>query len=300
MPERRTPLPPLDYLIAFEAAALQGSFTAAGEQLNLSQAAVSRKIRLLEEHLGVSLFVRGHRSVQLTPNGKAYLKSVRKALDEIRLASADLRKGQLRPHISIAATQSVSTLWLVPRLSHIRQDNPDIDIDLVSTDEDEECLQGNFDLVILRGEGRWSGYDAELLLDEEIFPVCTKAYGDDIGLETAEDLAQATLIEVASHHSEWMNWRTWLREQQIDPTADTRRFTFNTYALSIQAACDGLGVALGWRHLVDDHLNSGALVRPIPQSVHTGSGYYLLKPRGRALSEAAQTLRDWLFQSVGR
>lgn len=298
MPERRRPLPPLDYLIAFEAAALHGSFTAAAEQLNLSQAAVSRKIRLLEDHLSVSLFIRGHRSVQLTPNGKAYVKSVSKALDEIRRASSDLRQGEMRAHISIAATQSVSTLWLVPRLANIRRDNPDIDIDLVSTDEDAECLQGSFDLVILRGEGRWSGYDAELLLDEEIFPVCTKAYAESIGLRSVADLAQATLIEVASHHSEWMNWHDWLRDQNVEQTADTRRFTFNTYALSIQAACDGLGVALGWRHLVDDHLKSAALVRPIVQSVRTGSGYYLLKPRGRALAESAQTLRDWLFQSV--
>jgi DNA-binding transcriptional LysR family regulator len=300
MPDRRISLPPLDYLVAFEAAAIHGGFTAAAEQLNISQAAVSRKIRLLEEHLGERLFVRGHRSIQLTPSGRAYLKSVRKALDEVRRGTQALRKGQLRPHVSIAATQSVSTLWLMPRLPLIRRENPHIDIDLVSTDEDEECLRGNFDLVILRGEGRWTGYDAELLLDEEIFPVCTATYAERASLHAPSDLSHATLIEVASHHSEWMNWRSWLMEIGIGEAAETHQFTFNTYALSIQAACDGLGVALGWRHLVDDHLASGSLIRPFTQSVRTGSGYFLLKPRDRPLSEASLSLRDWLFNSVSR
>lgn len=300
MPSRRSQLPPLDYLVAFEAAATAGGFTAAGERLNLSQAAVSRKIRLLEENLGEALFTRGHRSVQLTPSGRTYLRSVRKALDEIATATAALRRGELRAHVTIAATQSVSTLWLMPRLPQVRRDLPDLEINLVSSDDDAASLAGGFDLVILRGEGRWTGYDAELLLDEEIFPVCSAPYAERIGLAQLSDLAHATLIEVASHHTEWMNWRSWLAETGVGEGAEANQLTFNTYALAVQAACDGMGVALGWRHLVDGHLASGALVRPLSQAVRTGSGYYILTPRARARSEAAEALRRWLLESAER
>lgn len=300
MPERRTTLPPLDYLVAFEAAARLGGFTAAGDHLNLSQAAISRKIRLLEDHLGEALFVRGHRSVELTASGEAYFETVRKALEDIRGATQRVKGEKRRPHVTIGATQSVSTLWLMPRLPRIRQDNPEFLIDLVSTDQDEECLRGEFDFIILRGEGRWAGYDAELLLDEEIFPVCTPSYAERTGLAEAADLRRCTLIEVSSHHEEWMNWRTWLHETGAGSTGAPHPLTFNTYALAVQAACDGLGISLGWRHLVDSHLAAEDLIRPVQESVRTGSGYYLLKPSGRQLSEASSSLRDWLFRSVGR
>lgn len=298
MPSRRSQLPPLDYLVAFEAAAILGGFTAAAEHLNLSQAAISRKIRLLEENLGQQLFTRGHRSIQLTPSGRTYLQSVRKALDEIAAASVAIRQGELRAHVTIAATQSIATFWLLPRLPSLRHDLPGLDINLLSSDDDEVCLAGNFDLVILRGEGRWSGYEAELLLDEEIFPVCSPGYAEKIGLQQLSDLERCTLIDVASHHTEWMNWRAWLAEFGEVKNAGTKQLTFNTYALAVQAACDGLGVALGWRHLVDGHLRTGALVRPMARTVRTGSGYYMLSGRGHARPEIVETLRDWLLASV--
>lgn len=298
-PSRRRQLPPLDYLIAFEAAASLGGFTAAAEHLHLSQAAISRKIRLLEENLGEQLFTRGHRSVQLTPNGRTYLRSVQKALDEIADASVAIRQGELRAHVTIAATQSIATLWLVPRLPDLRRDLPGLDINLLSSDEDDACLAGDFDLVILRGEGRWTGFDAELLLEEEIFPVCSPGYAEMLGLVQLADLERCTLIEVASHHTEWMNWRAWLAEFGMLKAAGAKQMTFNNYALAVQAARDGLGVALGWRHLVDAYLESGALIRPMTPSVSTGSGYYMLTGRSLARSEEVEVLRDWLRSSVG-
>lgn len=298
MPNRRSQLPPLDYLVAFEAAAMLGGFTAAAEHLNLSQAAISRKIRLLEDNLGEQLFTRGHRSVQLTPSGRTYLRSVRKALDEITAASIAIRQGDLRAHVTIAATQSVATLWLVPRLPELRHDLPGLDINLLSSDEDEACLAGDFDLVILRGEGRWTGYQAKLLLDEEIFPVCSPGYARDMGLKQLSDLDHCTLIEVASHHTEWMNWPTWLAEFGKVKNVGAKQLTFNTYALAVQAACDGIGVALGWRHLVDGRLEAGTLVRPIEPSMRTDSGYYMLTGRGDARPEEVEALRQWLLASV--
>ena len=267
-------------------------------QLNLSQAAVSRKNRLLEQNLGTPLFARGHRSVQLTPNGRNYLRSVRQALDEIATSSVALRSGRLRAQVTIAATQSVAALWLAPRLSQIRQDLPDLENNLISSDEDALCLGGRFDLVILRGEGRWPGHDAELLLDEEVFPVCSRCYAERVRLVQLSDLSRCSLIEVASDHDEWTNWRSWLAEVGASDHTETNPLTFNTYALAVQAASNGIGVALGWKHLVNEAIASGALIRPLEQSVRTGSGYYMLRRRGEPPAEAAQLLRRWLFASA--
>ena len=131
MRRRRTRLPPLDYLIAFEASARLGGFTAAAERLNLSQAAISRQVKLLEEHLGARLFRRGHRSIQLTTEGRNFLQHVREALDAVERGVEGLQEAGRRPRVSLAATQSVSTLWLMPRLPRLRRDHPDLDIHLV-------------------------------------------------------------------------------------------------------------------------------------------------------------------------
>lgn len=300
MRTRRNRLPPLDYLVAFEAAANFGGFTAAAEHLNLSQAAVSRQIRLLEENLGQPLFLRGHRSVRLTAEGQRFLPVVRRALDEVEKGVEALHSAATRQQVSVAATQSVSTLWLMPQLPEIRRCSPDVDIFLVSTDLDREALAGEHDLVILRGDGHWPGYEARLLLDEEVFPVCSRAYAEQKAIREPHDLRHCTLIEVESHHAEWMNWHRWLTSTNALEAAEATSLTFNTYALAVQAAVDGLGVALGWRHLVDHHLADGSLIRPLPQSVRTASGYFLLRRQGRALSRAAEALCDCLFTAAGQ
>ncbi len=295
----RRQLPPLDYLVAFEAAATRGGFTAAAEQLNLSQAAVSRKVRLLEAHLGCELFVRGHRSVHLTREGRALLDTVGPALDAIATSTGALRAARDRPAVSIAATNSVAALWLMPRIQDFRRLHPEIEIRLVSSDDDAECLSPEVDLCILRGEGGWPGHEGGMLLDEEIFPVAAPAYlAAAPALAAPGDLAGHTLIEVASHHDEWLRWRGWLDRVGAREGLSPRTLTVNTYPLAIQAARDGLGVALGWRHLVDRELARGALVRPLSESVRTASGYYLLTQAGRPLPQAAATLQGWLRQSL--
>ncbi|MBI1620200.1 LysR substrate-binding domain-containing protein [Aquamicrobium zhengzhouense] len=299
MQGRRRRLPPLDYLVAFEAAARLGGFTAAGEQINLTQAAISRQIKLLEEHLGVSLFQRGHRSVQLTPEGKSFLRYVTEALDAVEKGVEGLHDRARRARVSLAATQSIATLWLMPRLPRLRLDHPDIDIRLVSTDLDREALTSEHDLIILRGEGTWEKFSSERLLDEEIFPVCAPDYAEQMGLHRLEALLDCTLINVASHHTEWTDWARWLAASNLRETSGAASLTFNTYALAVQAAIDSLGVALGWRYLVDGHLAQGTLVRPLPNSIRTRSGYFLLQPQNRPLSDATEAVRNWLFEEAG-
>lgn len=296
-------LPPLDYLVSFEAAAKAQSFAQASKVLNISETAISRKIRLLEQHYDVPLFVRGHRSVSLTQQGAILLASVSDSLDNLRQISRDMLAKHQANSVAVAATNSVASLWLMPRLKKFNKSNGRIRITLMSSDVDAECLSDANDLAILRGDGDWPGYDMQLLFGETVFPVCSPDYLKRCPL--AADLSALPgldLIEVSSSHAEWMTWRSWLSRNDVDTAEMEGAVTFNTYPLSVQAAVDGLGITLGWGHLVDHLLDSGELVRPLRDTaVRTQSGYYLLKKSGRRSFPEQRVVEDWLLGlSAGR
>jgi len=294
----RSVLPRLDYLLAFEVAAELESFAAAAKELNVSETAISRKIRLLELHYDCALFVRGHRSVQLTDHGHKLLNGIGGPLKSIARLSEEMLTDRQRSTVHMAATNSVSSLWLMPRLRKFHQANRTITISLVSSDLDSECLTDDFDLIILRGEGDWPGFTARQLFGETVFPVCAPDYPEPRAEFTAiTDLLGQSLIEVTNNHTEWLNWKTWLAAKGADP-GKVRHSTFvNTYPLAIQAAVDGLGIALGWGHLVDHHLQSGALVRPLGgEHVRTNAGYYLLRRQRADPHPESDVVADWLLR----
>ncbi len=295
--ERRKPLPPLDYILAFEAAANNGSFARAARQMNLSETAISRKVRLLEQHFGLAFFTRGHRSIDLTPYGREFLARIAPAIEKLRDAADDaLKIGRQRPVI-LAATNSVASLWLSPRLHAFQQGEGAPGIMLVASDVDAECLADTVDLAILRGDGAWKDHDSRLLFGETVFPVCAPDFlARNPALTDLSALASSALIEVASAHTEWMNWHVWLERAGTRPHRLERPLLVNTYPLSIQAAIDGVGVALGWGHLVDPLLDSGRLVRPLgAMQVRTDAGYYLLTPRAHSAFAARSAVEDWLI-----
>lgn len=298
MLKNRAALPRLDYLLAFEVAAELESFAAAAKAMNVSETAVSRKIRLLELHYNCALFVRGHRSVRLTDHGRKLLNGVTPALKAIERVSADMLSERARNTVQMAATNSVSSLWLMPRLRRFRQSNKNVTISLLSSDLDSECLAGDVDLAILRGDGDWPGYEAERLFGETVFPVCSPAYLENyIVIEDVEALTGHSLIEVSNNHTEWLNWRTWLAHKGADPERMRHSTFVNTYPLAIQAAVDGLGIALGWGHLVDQHLQAGSLVRPLDgEHVRTNSGYYLLRKKGVRINAESEVVAKWLLE----
>jgi len=293
MDRLRPYLPPLDLLVAFEAAARLLSFTAAAAELHLTQAAVSRQIRMLEDDLGRKLFVRAHRRVQLTTEGREFQHVVTLALRHLARAAADLRQVGTDARLTVATDQSVAALWLVSRLPRFRQAHPDLPVRLIASDVDTDCLADGIDVAILHGDGSWRGYDATLLLDEAVFPVCSPGYLERHGpIDNAADLVRVTLIDLDDEHWNWLNWRIWLTERQAPVGDDIERIRINAYPLVVQAARDGLGVALGWKHLVNPYLDDGSLVRPIDDSVETAFGYHLLVPAvGR--SPAARAFCEW-------
>ncbi len=299
MLRKRKALPPLDHLLAFESAAKRESFAQASDDLNISESAISRKVRLLEQHYNVPLFVRGHRSITLTTQGAALLSSVNRSMNILRDASEAMFARYQANNVTLAATNSVASLWLMPRLRKFNRANSRVKIMLVSSDSDEECLGDGVDLTILRGEGDWPGYEAKMLFGETVFPVCAPRYLrlNPICAEL-DALSGVDLIEVASSHTEWMDWKIWLGSQGVHGVTLEHAAFFNTYPLAIQAAVDGLGVALGWGHLVDHLLESGELVRPVSDRfTRTLSGYFLLTNLGRKSFPERDIVEDWLVRT---
>jgi len=303
MLQNRAALPRLDYLLTFEVAAELESFAAAAKALNVTETAVSRKIRLLEQHFNCALFVRGPRSVRLTEDGRKLLGGISPALKALeRTSEAMLAQGR-RATVRMAATNSVASLWLMPRLHKFQQANRAITISLFSSDRDDECLAEHFDLTILRGDGDWPGYEATRLFGETVFPVCAPDYLErNPGLSEVADLLAGPLIEVSNNHTEWLDWKTWLAEKGVEARRVSLSTFVNTYPLAIQAAVDGLGVALGWGHLVDRHLQEGTLIRPLgAEHIRTKAGYYLLRRRGAPAHAKAEVVARWLLsESAGR
>ncbi|MGR3290264.1 MAG: LysR substrate-binding domain-containing protein [Paracoccaceae bacterium] len=291
-------LPPLDYLLAFQAAAQCQSFAGASRKLNISESAISRKARLLELHYQVPLFVRGHKSVALTPQGQKLLDSVSPAIQSLRDVSREMLSRHNRNTVTLAATISVATLWLMPRLRKFNNRNKQLKIMLVASDRDSECLADTVDLSILRGDGNWPGYRSRLLFGETVFPICAPGYlATNPAIKTLEGLQSHALIEVSTTHTEWMNWPNWLHEMSVKKLELDQSASFNTYPLAVQAAVDGLGVALGWGHLVDRLLDSGALVRPLgATNVRSDFGYYLLRPEKRKAYPERTIVEDWLLK----
>ena len=302
MLKNRSVLPRLDYLLAFEAAAELESFAAAAKELHVSETAVSRKIRLLELHYDCALFVRGHRSVRLTDQGRKLLSGIGGPLRSIAQLSEEMLTARARSTVRLSATNSVASLWLMPRMQKFHQANRNITISLMSSDLDQECLTDDYDLTILRGDGAWPGFKADKLFGETVFPVCAPGYlQNHVHIADVEELPEHALIEVTNNHTEWLNWKTWFDRKGVDPDRVRHSTYVNTYPLAIQAAIDGLGIALGWGHLVDHHLQSGVLVRPLGvEHVRTNSGYFLLRRENAKPHTESSEVAKWLLQESAR
>lgn len=286
-------LPPLNTLLAFEAAGRLQSFTLAAAELHVTQAAVSRQIRLLEQHLGKPLFIRAHRSVELTPEGRNYLHTVVNALSHITAATRDVKADAPAARLTVAADHAIAHLWLLPRLSGFRRAEPGLAMRLAVSDEDRASLAAGIDVAIIHGDGTWASHDSELLFAEEVFPVCSPHHPlARMAAVTPASLTQHDLLDLDDGHWNWLNWRQWLGAH-TGGMVMPQRLTMSSYPLVIDAARRGLGVALGWRGLVDDDLKSGHLVAPLRESLKTRFGYHLVWPRQHPPSRAALTFLDW-------
>ena len=296
MQDLKKQLPPLETLVAFEAAARHGSFALAARELNITASAVSQQIRSLESRLNAPLFVRGHRSVTLTDRGHRFQNSVSVALMHLSNAAGEIRTDDSAGHLDIATDTSMAALWLMPRLKKFQAQFPDVSLRLVATDVQADLLSSRFDLALVHGEGNWRGMEAKKLFNEEVFPVCSPEYIEHCGIVIDHNnLARCDLLDLEYEQWHWMNWAIWLTEMELPLPASPRRMNCNNYPLLMDAAKRGSGVALGWRHLVDADINNGALVAPVESVVKTRFAYYLLHSFNDQLSPVAKWFMEWVL-----
>lgn len=295
MQSLRARLPPLNALVAFEASARLLSFTRAGQELGVSREAVSRQIRNLEDHLGVALFRRRHRALDLTPAGAELQATARESLDAIARTADHLQRRRRPSKLTVTATIAIATFWLTPRLPRFRAAHPGAEIRVVVSDAPLDLAAEGIDIGLKYGDGRWRGLKARHLFNVESFPVCAPGYleaGPPIA--GPGDLVAHTLLNLDGTPHLVEDWRWWL-EGAVPPGASLDILGFDSYANVIQAACDGQGVALGFSGIVDGLLARGDLVRPIADSRSPGQAVYLAVPADAALSPLARKFHDWVL-----
>ncbi|WP_322843646.1 transcriptional regulator GcvA [Pseudomonas sp. B33.4] len=285
-------LPSLNGLRAFEAAARHMSFTKAAEELNVTQTAVSHQIRRLEAELGVHLFLRLAEGLALSEEGQAYLPGIRAAFQELRYSTEQLLEGRHKSVLTISTLVSVASKWLLPRLPSFQQAFADIDVRISASTELVDFRKGAIDAAIRYGRGDWKGLQADFLMSDEIFPVCSPALAKT--LSTPADLARHTMLQVSGVTAN--DWSTWLSAAGQPPRlAEGPRLTFDLAMMAVQAAVDGQGVCIGRSTYVEDDLRAGRLVVPFDLRLKDQLGFYLVTPRETAQVKKIVAFRAWLL-----
>lgn len=274
-------LPPLDLLLGFEAAARHLSFTKAGEELFLTQSAVSRQIKDLEDQLGVALFERRHRALSLTEAGQQFYASAAQVLATMRAATERLRAqaGRRRP-LSVTTTNSFASLWLIPRLAGFTRTHPGVDVRITAETRVQDLERDGLDLAIRHGPASLAGPNAVRLFGERVFPVCSPKLLRDPKrpLLKPEDLKHHVLLQYDDPDGRhpWLHWKTWLEVERIAELRPAGTLSFSGYEQIIPAAVAGHGVALGRSPLVKDLMNSADLVAPFKSSADPARAYFAI------------------------
>ncbi len=288
-------IPPLRALRAFVVSARYLSFTQAAEVLYVTQAAVSLQVKQLEEFLEIPLFVRGSRSLELTDQGKVYLQDVSKSLIDLVSATDRVSKRNRNVKLVISALNSFVDRWLLPKLPSFQQAHVDTDIRITASEWLVDFDRDSVDVAIRYGQGEWAGTKATLLLREEVFPVCSPTLCNaDSSPCITDDLAKFTLL-----HDDYTreDWRLWLETAGIDNIDSTRGLSFSHSGLMLEAAAQGMGLALGHTPLIQDDLASGRLVKPFDVSLKGEMAYYIVTPIG-VENPMADAFRDWLLEQA--
>lgn len=290
-------LPPLQALVVFEAAARLGNFTAAGNELGLSQPAVSQRIQSLENQLNAPLFERRHRGVKLTESGNSLYVIVRNSLSEI---SEQLeRTRHQRSVLRIDTDMGFASYWLLPRLERLQALIPGVEVQVTTSPNDYNFRDSSADLAIYFGQGTWPGAQTQRLFPEIVFPVCNQKVKQSLPADIAPKnlLTQPLLKLPETRPQRWLTWDDWFRQHHVFGQNHSASRTFNAYSLVIQAALEGQGVALGWLPLIAPFLSNKQLVQCGPQ-VRTERGYYLISASNKPGSSQQEKVKAWLLDEA--
>lgn len=285
-------LPPFGTLLAFDAAARHSSFTRAAHDLNVSQPAISRRVAELEDDLGAKLFDRSTKPIRLTPAGQKLFDVLRTSLTNLEHAVWDIRKG-VSPTFTIAAAPGFLTYWLLPRLPALSASFPDLELRLVTGDRHDSIPEA--DIHVRFGDGLWPRLRSHKILGEEVFAVCSPGFRHSLGHDPdLSTIMRARLLQLSDRTDRHYDWQHWLTTVGARLPDRLNMIGFDDYSLLVNAALAGQGVALCWAGLLDQFLETGALVRVGAESTQSARGYFATLPVDCAKNSVTQAVVDWL------
>ena len=295
-------MPILNALLVFEEAGRQNSFTLAGRNLGMAQPSVSRFVANLESHLGTALFERQHNRLRLTASGERLHRAIANGLDGIRAACGEVESSSQPPVLSIECTHGFAYMWLLPRVQSLMKLLPGWRLHTINTDGNSPSSSNEADLVVRIGDGSWAHEESLLLFEEEVFPVCSPSFMQQHNLAQRKvdplELTELPLVCEDLGNLGWMGWADWFGHFNVDFNFADDANPISNYALVLQAAMEGRGLALAWEQLAEPHLGNNWLVEVTGLRVKTNLGYYLCfsptNPVGDLLVQWLDTVNDEL------
>ena len=293
----RKRLPPLNALRTFEAAARNGSFKHAAKELCVSHSAVSHQIKQLERHLGVELFVRKARSVELSKRGREYYPVLRAAFDRIAEGTERIFTPDEPGIITVQSYSTFAIRWLIPRLPSFRERHPEVVVRLHTSQWDVDFEHEDIDVCVLIGDGTRAGLQYDFMFSSSIFPVCSPSLlVDGTPFESPEELQNQPLLQVYPSEKDW---HTWIRDNDLKGLDPNSGLQFDSYEMAWNTAMQGQGVALGMEPFVTRDIEAGLLVEPCPgRRVRTRGDWNLVYRKESANMEKIAKFRAWLLKEV--
>ena len=297
MVRRHYSLPSLNALAAFESAARHLSLTRAASELNVTPGAVSKQVKALETDLGRPLFVRLHRALELTPEGEVVAQALQDAFERVSSVLQQVSHNPAMRSVSIGSTMAFAQFWLMPRLHEFWNAHQDIVIDHMISDRNADLFRNDVNLRIRYGDGQWPDEMAVKFFDDRIAAVASPAFLARHKIKSVRDMAVLPLLSVEGVDWTWTTWPDFLRAAgAAHRKLNIRRF--NSYVISLQAAQDGQGIALGWMNMIKPLLARRALVQVTGAEIAAPQAFYVTWSSKRPLSGEAVILRDWLLSQI--
>lgn len=290
-------IPPLNALRAFEAAARNLSFTKASSELHVTQGAVSRQVRLLEEFFGLQLFERTPRGVELNHVGAIYATAITDALDKITRATKKVQTTSTYTVLTIRGFTNLLVRWLTPLLPDFHLRHPNIEVRLICAGDPVDFDRDKVDLGIRYGFGRWNNLQSDPLFMDELTPVCSPGVRDALKLKQPTDLARCTLLHLNLRQADWPDW---CALAGVELPEASRNIHLEDLGVAYQCAIAGQGVAMGQHQYIREYLATGQLVAPFSHVLKRGLGYYLVCQKDRAALAKVVAFRAWLGSAIGR
>ena len=293
--------PSLNALRAFEAAGRHLSFSKAAEELHVTPAAVGHQVKALERDLGVVLFERLNRALELTPAGQSLLPGVSDVFYRLTEVMQTFRRRDANRPLTVSMPPSFGASWVIPRLERFRDRHPDIDIRLDADNRIVDLIHDDMDIGLRYGLGDYPGMRVDPLLSEEVFPVCSpRLLEGKHPLREIADLRWHTLLHVDGFVQDdyWPDWDMWLRSAGMSELEVRRGLHFSQTSLAMQAAVAAQGVALGSRVLAGNDLAQGRLVRPFAHGKRMSFAYYMVCPEAIADEPRIAAFREWIIEEA--